>query len=76
MALMKICVGGFDHEKLRTILDESGLRVDWVARKVGIHKRTLAKFIKGQAKPSLPTLRMIALSLGRTDEDFIKKDSA
>jgi transcriptional regulator with XRE-family HTH domain len=71
---MKIGVCDFDHEKLKKTLEESGLRANWVANKVGIHKRTFSNIVNGLQKPSLPTLKMIAISLGRTEADFIKKE--
>jgi DNA-binding XRE family transcriptional regulator len=56
--------------RLKEILNQRGIKQQFIADKVGVHKATLTRIVKGKTDPSLQTAYRIAQVLGLKIEDI------
>ena len=66
----------FNHEVLRTMLEDSGLRRDWVAEQIGVKKGTLDRYCIGVNSPKLPVLMLMAQVFNCEVDDFFTESEA
>ena len=62
-----------DVTKLKQEIDNSGLKLDYIAKHLGITRQTLSKKLKGQAefKQSEMVILSYLLNLSPTEREFI-----
>lgn len=60
--------------RLKEILTQRGIKQQFIADKVGVHKTTLTRIVKGNTDPSLQTAYRIAQLLELKIEDIWYED--
>ena len=59
-------------ENVKKIVDEKGLKYNWLADKVGVSKATMSKYMHNYTKVPLDVAIKIADTLGVSLEDLTK----
>ena len=57
-------------QKFNEALKQSGISQTVLADKIGVHKQCISDYKSGKSFPSLPTLRLIAITL-EVSSDFL-----
>lgn len=65
----------FNHEALKTLLDNRGVRQAELARIACIPRSTLSRCVTGMVEPRMDTVKAIADALGVSMEFFILKET-
>lgn len=75
--LNKVILMEFDNVKTKNLIIEKGLRLKWIAEKLGVSDRSLQAWLIGKTKPKKPTVMALAQVLGVRAEDLLmeKKES-
>jgi putative transcriptional regulator len=61
--------------RLRQVLEERGLRQDWLANRAGIHNATLSRLVTGKTVPTMEVAYRIASALDlHVDEIWVWED--
>lgn len=63
----------FNNLKTKELIIEKGLRLKWVAEKLGVSDRSLQAWLLGKTSPKKPTIMALAQVLGVTLEDLLIK---
>lgn len=58
--------------RLQEILDESGIKQDWLAKKIGVTNSSISTICSGKSRPSLESAMKIAKILNVRVDDIWK----
>ena len=65
-----------DASVLRTLIDNRDIKQAQLARKTGIGRNSICRYLSGEVQPSSKKLRLIADALGVPMESLLVKDTA
>lgn len=57
---------------VRKRIDEKGLKINFLASKIGVTKNTLSSFLNGRRNLGLSALKLLMLELGISEEQLFK----
>lgn len=63
----------WNYHRASELIEQQGRRLNWVANQIGVHPRTMARYLDGQS-PTLPKLVLLAKALGVSIEELIYPD--
>lgn len=66
----------FDTKTFKTLLDSRGIKQAQLARKTGIPRNSICRYVSGEVQPSAQKVKLLADALGVSMESLLIKEAA